>query len=45
MESADVLDRVDLLEMLLEASEVGTEVLGVDYLGEKSCKLWGIKQS
>lgn len=42
METAEVLDSVDLLEMLLAAAETGTEVLGVDYPSKKACKLWGL---
>lgn len=42
METAEVLDNVDLLEMLLQAAETGTEVLGVDYPNAKACKLWGL---
>ena len=42
METVDVIDKVDLLEMLLQAAETGTEVLGVDYPNAKACKLWGL---
>lgn len=42
MESTEVFDSVDLLEMLLQAAETGTEVLGVDYPSKKACKLWGL---
>lgn len=42
MGTVDILDRVDLLEILLVAAETGTEVLGVDYPNAKACKLWGI---
>lgn len=42
METVDVIDKVDLLEMLLSAAETGTEVLGVDYPNAKACKLWGL---
>lgn len=38
----DEIYDVDLLEMLIEAAETGTEVLGVDYPNAKACKLWGI---
>lgn len=42
MKSEEVTFDVDLLEMLLEAAETGTEVLCVDYPSTKMCKLWGI---